>query len=166
MLGPQNTGTGQNSAIQWFEFAGAYVCAATLALSVYALIFPFRPVLRIRRLHQENCEQVHALLKTPATDENQFAFESRMVDRLTMMLGLLPAIQDKPSRDLFEVSLGCMALGIALNQLRQQGQNNALLSPQMQSRSVRHGARNRAAGRRSARHRSGSCARQPARLGR
>jgi hypothetical protein len=51
-----------------------------------------------------------------------------------MMLGLLPAIQDKPSRDLFDVSLGCMALGIALNQLRQQTQNNTLLNPQMQSR--------------------------------
>jgi len=85
-------------------------------------------------LYKENCEQVYALLKTPATDENQFAFESRMVDRLTMMLGLLPAIQDKPSRDLFDVSLGCMALGIALNQLRQQGQNNALLSAGLQRR--------------------------------
>ncbi|MBU6959829.1 FUSC family protein [Pseudomonas sp. CVAP len=134
LLGPQNTGLGQNTAIQWFEFAGAYTCATVLALSVYALIFPFRPVLRIRRLHQENCEQVYALLKTPATDENQFAFESRLVDRLTTMLGLLPAIQDKPARDLFEVSLGCLALGIALNQLRQQGQNNVLLGPQTQTR--------------------------------
>ncbi|WP_419710642.1 FUSC family protein [Pseudomonas sp. NFX224] len=134
LLGPQNAGLGQNTAIQWFEFAGAYVCAATLALSVYALIFPFRPVLRIRRLHQENCEQVNALLKTPPTDDNQFAFESRMVDRLTMMLGLLPAIQDKTARDLFEVSLGCMALGIALNQLRQQAQGNVLLSEPTQQR--------------------------------
>lgn len=134
LLGPQNTGLGQNTAIQWFEFAGAYTCATVLALSVYALIFPFRPVLRIRRLHQENCEQVYALLKKPATDENQFAFESRLVDRLTTMLGLLPAIQDKPARDLFEVSLGCLALGIALNQLRQQGQNNVLLSSQTQTR--------------------------------
>ncbi|MBV6823065.1 FUSC family protein [Pseudomonas sp. PD9R] len=134
LLGPQNTGLGQNTAIQWFEFAGAYVCAATLALSVYALIFPFRPVLRIRRLHKENGEQVYALLKTPATDENQFAFESLMVDRLTMMLGLLPAIQDKSSRDLFEVSLGCMAVGIALNQLRQRAQDNPLLSPELQAR--------------------------------
>ncbi|KAB0487820.1 Uncharacterized membrane protein YccC [Pseudomonas reinekei] len=134
LLGPQNTGLGQNTAIQWFEFAGAYVCAAALALSVYALIFPFRPGLRLRRLHQENCEQVYALLKMPATDENQFAFESRMVDRLTMMLGLLPAIEDTSARDLFEVSLGSMALGIALNQLRQQAQNNSLLSPDTQSR--------------------------------
>lgn len=133
LLGPQNTGLGQNTAMQWFEFAGAYVCAAALALSVYALIFPFRPGLRLRRLHQENCEQVYALLKMPATDENQFAFESRMVDRLTMMLGLLPAIEDTSARDLFEVSLGSMALGIALNQLRQQTQNNSLLSPDTQS---------------------------------
>jgi uncharacterized membrane protein YccC len=134
LLGPLNVGLGQNSASQWFEFAGAYTCATVLALSVYVLIFPFRPVLRIRRLFKENCEQVYALLKTPATDENQFAFESRMVDRLTMMLGLLPATQDKSARDLFEVSLGCMALGIALNQLRQQGQNNVLLSQQTQDR--------------------------------
>ncbi|WP_223451558.1 MULTISPECIES: FUSC family protein [unclassified Pseudomonas] len=128
LLGPQNVGVGQNTAIQWFEFAGAYISATALALSVYALIFPFRPVLRMRRLFNENCQQVYALLKTPATDEQQFAFESRMVDRLTMMLGLLPAISDKHSRDLFEVSLGCMALGVALNQLRQQAQDNTLLS--------------------------------------
>jgi uncharacterized membrane protein YccC len=134
MLGPQNTGLGQNTAIQWFEFAGAYVCATALALSVYALIFPFRPGLRIRRLHRENREQVHALMKIPATDENQFAFESRMVDRLTAMLGLLPAIQDRSARELFDVSLGCMAVGIALNQLRQQGQNNPLLDLQTQGR--------------------------------
>jgi hypothetical protein len=50
------------------------------------------------------------------------------------MLGLIPAVEDKPSRDLFEVSLGSMALGIALNQLRQQGQDNPLLSPDTQSR--------------------------------
>ncbi|KQN48621.1 hypothetical protein ASE98_04345 [Pseudomonas sp. Leaf48] len=134
MLGPVNAGVGQNSAVQWFEFAGAYTCATVLALSVYALIFPFRPVLRIRRLYKENCEQVYALLKVPPTDQQQFAFESRMVDRLTMMLGLLPATQDSQSRDLFQVSLGCMALGIALNQLRQQGQNNDLLSAQVKTR--------------------------------
>ena len=134
LLGPQNIGIGQNSAIQWFEFAGAYTCATALALSVYALIFPFRPVLRMRRLFHENGEQVYALLKTAATDEQQFAFESRMVDRLTMMLGLLPAINDRRSSELFEVSLGCMALGVALNQLRQQGQGNTLLSTDQENR--------------------------------
>jgi len=134
LLGPLNVGIGQNTAIQWFEFAGAYTCATVLALSVYALIFPFMPDLRMRRLHKESGEQVYALLKTTATDEQQFAFESRMVDRLTMMLGLLPATREPQSRELFQVSLACMALGIALNQLRQQGQNNALLSPDVQSR--------------------------------
>jgi uncharacterized membrane protein YccC len=134
MLGPVNTGVGQNSAIQWFEFAGAYTCATVLALSVYVLIFPFRPQLRLRRLYKENCEQVYALLKVPATDQQQFAFESRMVDRLTMMLGLLPATQDPQSRELFQVSLGSMALGIALNQLRQQGQGNALLGEALKTR--------------------------------
>jgi uncharacterized membrane protein YccC len=134
LLGPQNVGIGQNTASQWFEFAGGYISATVLALSVFALIFPFRPVLRIRRLFKENAEQVYALMKTPATDEQQFAFESRMVDRLTMMLGLLPATSDKQSGELFQVSLGCMALGVALNQLRQQGQGNTLLSSEQQQR--------------------------------
>lgn len=134
LFGPQNIGIGQNTAIQWFEFAAAYTCATVLALSVYALIFPFRPVLRMRRLFNENCEQVYALMKTAATDEQQFAFESRMVDRLTMMLGLLPAISDRRTCELFEVSLGCMALGVALNQLRQQAQGNTLLSTEQQNR--------------------------------
>nr|WP_314533142.1 FUSC family protein [uncultured Pseudomonas sp.] len=134
LLGPQNVGVGQNTAIQWFEFAGAYICATALALSVYALIFPFRPALRIRRLYFENRAQVYALLKTPPSDEQQFAFESRMVDRVTTMLGLLPAASDKSSRALFEFSLGCMALGVALNQLRQQGQGNPLLSDEVQRR--------------------------------
>jgi uncharacterized membrane protein YccC len=134
LLGPQNAGLGQNTAIQWFEFAGAYMCATALALSVYALIFPFRPALRIRRLYLENRAQVYALLKSAASDEQQFAFESRMVDRVTAMLGLLPAASDKDSRALFEFSLGCMALGVALNQLRQQGQGNSLLDDELQSR--------------------------------
>jgi hypothetical protein len=57
-----------------------------------------------------------------------------MVDRLTMMLGLLPAAQDEKSSELFEVSLGCMALGVALNQLRKQGRGNTLLSTEQQNR--------------------------------
>eukprot|EP01034_Spumella_vulgaris_P037839 gene37839-46691_t len=48
--------------------------------------------------------------------------------------GGLEALARKQGQHLFDVSLGCMALGIALNQLRQQGQNNALLSPGLQRR--------------------------------
>jgi uncharacterized membrane protein YccC len=128
MIGPQNIGTGQNTAIQWFEFAGAYVSAAMLALIVYAWIFPFRPVLRIRRLYNEAREQVYQLSKAPATDEQQFAFESRMTDRLTSMLGLLPAANDRAMQQLYEISLACVALGVATHQLRQQAQNNTLLT--------------------------------------
>ncbi|MDI2142250.1 FUSC family protein [Pseudomonas sp. ITA] len=128
MLGPQNIGTGQNTAIQWFEFAGAYVSAAMLALIVYAWIFPFRPVLRIRRFYNEAREQVYQLTKVPATDEQQFAFESRMVDRLTTMLGLLPAANDPDMQRRYEISLACVALGVAIHQLRQQVQGNALLT--------------------------------------
>lgn len=128
MLGPQNVGTGQNTAIQWFEFAGAYVSAAMLALIVYAWIFPFRPAFRIRRFYNEAREQVYQLAKSPATDEEQFAFESRMVDRLTSMLGVLPAANDRDMQRLYEISLACVALGVAMHQLRQQAQNNALLT--------------------------------------
>jgi uncharacterized membrane protein YccC len=128
MIGPQNVGTGQNTAIQWFEFAGAYVSAAMLALIVYAWIFPFRPAWRLRRLYNEAREQVYALTKTPATDEQQFAFESRMVDRLTSMLGLLPAVNSRAMQQLYEISLACVALGVAMHQLRQQAHNNALLT--------------------------------------
>ncbi|MCU1751245.1 FUSC family protein [Pseudomonas sp. 6D_7.1_Bac1] len=134
MIAPQNIGIGQSTASQWFEFAGAYSSACVLSLMVYALIFPFNPALRIRRLFKENREQVYALQKTSAIDEQQFAFESRMVDRLTMMLGVLPAANNPRSNELFEASLGCMALGVALNQLKQQSLSNVLLNPQMRTR--------------------------------
>ncbi|RON09781.1 hypothetical protein BK659_07620 [Pseudomonas brassicacearum] len=136
MIAPQNIGIGQNTASQWFEFAGAYSSACVLAVMVYALIFPFNPALRIRRLFKENREQVYALQKASATDEQQFAFESRMVDRLTMMLGVLPAANNPRSNELFEASLGCMAFGVALKQLKQQSLNlsNVLLNQPMRVR--------------------------------
>ncbi|QQZ39660.1 FUSC family protein [Pseudomonas sp. SK3(2021)] len=128
MIGPQNIGAWQNSAIQWFEFAGAYVSGGVLSLLVYAFIFPFNPVLRIRRLFRDTREQVYALQKTTAGDEEQFVFESRMVDRLTQMLGLLPAAGDRASAERFETSLACMTLGVAMNQLKQQSLDNPWLS--------------------------------------
>lgn len=128
MFGPQNIGAWQNTAMQWFEFAGAYICGGVLSLLVYAWMFPFNPQLRIERLFRETREQVYALLKGPSSDERQFAFESRMVDRLTLILGLLPAVRDARSKALFEVNLACMALGVALRQLQEQGRANLLLS--------------------------------------
>ncbi|MNZ16233.1 hypothetical protein D3C78_332020 [compost metagenome] len=50
-----------------------------------------------------------------------------MVDRLTLIIGLLPATRDERSRALFEVNLGCMALGVAMRQLQEQGRANPLL---------------------------------------
>ncbi|AZD02687.1 FUSC family protein [Pseudomonas chlororaphis] len=128
MIGPQNIGAWQNNAAQWFEFAGAYVSGGVLSLLVYAFIFPFNPVLRIRRLFRDTREQVYALQKTTASDEEQFVFESRMVDRLTQMLGLLPAAGDRVSAERFETSLACMTLGVAMNQLKQQSLDNPWLS--------------------------------------
>ena len=134
LLGPQNIGTGQNTAMQWFEFAGAYVSAAALAIMVYAWIFPYSPGLRMRRLFKENRDEVHALLQNMASDERQFAFESRLVDRLTMMQALLPSIKDARSAELYEVSLAFMALGTSLSQLQQQAQHNRLLGADLQRR--------------------------------
>ncbi|MGE7955531.1 FUSC family protein [Pseudomonas sp. NPDC089530] len=131
MIGPQNIGAWQNSAALWFEFAGAYVSGGVLSLLVYAFIFPFNPVLRIRRLFRDTREQVYALQKTAASDEQQFVFESRMVDRLTQMLGLLPAVAgDRASGERFETSLACMTLGVAMHQLKQQSLDNPWLSPE------------------------------------
>ncbi|MNZ41524.1 Fusaric acid resistance protein family protein [compost metagenome] len=134
LFGPQNIGAWQNTAIQWFEFAGAYVCGGVLSLLVYAWLFPFNPQLRIERLFRETREQVYALLKGPSSDERQFAFESRMVDRLTLIIGLLPATQDARSKGLFEVNLACMALGVALRQLQEQGRANLLLTESTRTR--------------------------------
>ncbi|MEF9897675.1 MAG: FUSC family protein [Pseudomonas sp.] len=134
LFGPQNIGVWQNTAIQWFEFAGAYICGGVLSLLVYAWLFPFNPTLRIERLFRETREQVYALLKGPNSDERQFAFESRMVDRLTLILGLLPATQDARSKALFEVNLACMALGVALRQLQEQSQANLLLADDTRAR--------------------------------
>lgn len=134
LFGPQNIGAWQNTAIQWFEFAGAYVCGGVLSLLVYAWLFPFNPQLRIERLFRETREQVYALLKGPASDERQFAFESRMVDRLTLILGLLPAAQDARSKALFEVNLACMSLGVALRQLQEQGRANRLVADSTRER--------------------------------
>ncbi|MEG1040300.1 MAG: FUSC family protein [Pseudomonas sp.] len=134
LFGPQNIGAWQNTAIQWFEFAGAYLCGGVLSLLVYAWLFPFNPQLRIERLFRETREQVYALLKGPTSDARQFAFESRMVDRLTLILGLLPATQDARSKALFEVNLACMALGVALRQLQEQNRANLLLSASTRER--------------------------------
>ncbi|MCU1719384.1 FUSC family protein [Pseudomonas sp. 5P_3.1_Bac2] len=120
MVGPQNVGAWTNTAMQWFEFAGAYSLASLLALMVYALVFPFNPLRRMQRLYRESRQQVHELLLAPSADQYQFVFESRMADRLTMMLGLLPSISNPQGQRLYDVSLACMSLGVSLNLLKQQ----------------------------------------------
>lgn len=131
MVGPQNVGTWTNTAMQWFEFAGAYCVASVLALMVYALVFPFNPLRRMQRLYRESRQQVGELLRAPAADQYQFEFESRTADRLTMMLGLLPSISDGRGQRLYDVSLACMSLGVSLNMLKQQ---RAQLAPELNNR--------------------------------
>jgi uncharacterized membrane protein YccC len=133
MVGPQNVGAWHNTAMQWFEFVGAYAFAAVLSLMVYTLVFPFNPLRRLRRLYRESREQVWQLLQAPATDNYQFAFEGRMVDRLTTMLGLLPAVDDPLGKRLYDVSLACMSLGVALNQLKLQSLHSIYLGPALKA---------------------------------
>ncbi|QXI37798.1 FUSC family protein [Pseudomonas xantholysinigenes] len=118
MIGPQNVGAYHNSDIQWFEFAGGYLMAGVLAMIVFALVFPFNPQRRIARLFQLTREDVHRQVVAPGTLAGQFAFESRQLDRLSAMIGLLPAVTDPASRERFDCALVCPALAIALAQAR------------------------------------------------
>ncbi|TFF34280.1 FUSC family protein [Pseudomonas sp. RIT623] len=118
MIGPQNVGAYHNSDIQWFEFAGGYLMAGVLAMTVFALVFPFNPQRRIARLFGLTREDVYRQVSDPGTLAGQFAFESRQLDRLSAMLGVLPAASDSASRERFDCALVCPALAIALAQAR------------------------------------------------
>ncbi|KRW61666.1 FUSC family protein [Pseudomonas sp. TTU2014-080ASC] len=134
MVGPQNIGVWHNSATQWLEFVGAYIFAGVLSLMVYVLVFPFNPLKRMQRLYRESRAQVWQLLQAPTGDAHRFSFESRMVDRLTMMLALLPATTDPAGKRLYEVSLACMSVGLALHQLKQQAQQGNYLGSELKAR--------------------------------
>ncbi|MCY1402914.1 p-hydroxybenzoic acid efflux pump subunit AaeB [compost metagenome] len=134
MFGPQNVGAWQNSAIQWFEFAGAYVGSVALSLLVFAVLFPFNGALRMQRLHQRARADVRALINAEPTDQVRYAFESRMSDRLNTMTGLLPAAPDRLSRARFDASLSAFSLGVALSRLKGQMADNPLLPPALQRR--------------------------------
>ncbi|MEN5214416.1 FUSC family protein [Pseudomonas pudica] len=127
MIGPQNVGAYHNSAMQWFEFAGGYAAAGGLAMVVFALVFPFNPQKRMARLFRQAREDVHEYVTAPASVARQFDFESRMLDRLSAMIGLLPAATDARSRELFDCSLVCPALAIALGQAHAQCVNLTVL---------------------------------------
>lgn len=120
MIGPQNVGAYHNSAIQWFEFAGAYLAGGLLAMVVFALVFPFNPQRRMARLFRLSREDVYQHVTAPSSLVRQFDFESRMLDRLSAMIGLLPATSDARSRELFECNLVCPALAIVLAKARAQ----------------------------------------------
>lgn len=120
MIGPQNVGAYHNSAIQWFEFAGGYVVAGVLAMVVFALVFPFNAPKRMARLFRLTRDDVYRQVTEGNGLTHQFDFESRTLDRLSAMIGLLPAATDPRSRALFDCSLVCPALAIALGQARTQ----------------------------------------------
>ncbi|WP_166365147.1 FUSC family protein [Pseudomonas akapageensis] len=134
MVGPQNVGIWQNSAIQWFEFAGGYIGSVVLSLLVFAVVFPFNAAQRMQRLYERARADVRGLIGSPASDAVQYAFESRMSDRLNTMQGLLPPAPDRLSRARFDSTLSALSLGVALSRLKGQMANNPLLPAQLGER--------------------------------
>ncbi|MCY1178716.1 Fusaric acid resistance protein family protein [compost metagenome] len=90
---------------------------------MYAWVFPFNAPARLRRLFRESRDDLPVLLRSAPSEATRFAFQSRQVDRLTGMLGLLPSAPDPRSAERFECSLACSALGVALHHLRQESKD-------------------------------------------
>lgn len=134
LVGPQNQGSWTNTALQWFEFAGGYICAGVLALLVYAWVFPFDADARLRRQSRRTRAEVRSVLLSKPSEARRFLFESRMVDRLAIMLGLLPAAQDSQSAERFQCSLASMTLGVVLHQLRRESLNSEGLPDALRAR--------------------------------
>lgn len=118
MIGPQNVGAYHNSDIQWFEFADGYLVAGVLAMAVFSLVFPFNAQKRIARLFRQTREDVRRQVLENGSLAGQFAFESLLLDRLSALIGLLPAAPDMASRERVECALVCPALAIAVGQAR------------------------------------------------
>ncbi|MNN21321.1 Fusaric acid resistance protein family protein [compost metagenome] len=93
---------------------------------MYAWVFPFKAAVRLRRLFRETRDELPVLLRAAPSEATRFAFQSRQVDRLTSMLGLLPSAPDTRSAERFECSLACAALGVALHHLRQESKDTGL----------------------------------------
>lgn len=127
MIGPQNVGAYHNSAVQWFEFAGGYLAGGVLAMVVFALVFPFNAKKRIAWLFGQTREDAYRQVSGTTSLNRQFDFESRMLDRLSMMIGLLPATTDTESKEFFDCSLVCPGLAIALTQVKAQCESSTAL---------------------------------------
>ncbi|RFQ29032.1 FUSC family protein [Pseudomonas sp. ATCC 13867] len=134
MIGPQNVGAYHNSAVQWFEFAGGYFTGGMLSMLVFALVFPFDPQKRIAWLFRHVREDVYRQVSDGNGLAQQFEFESRMLDRLATMAGLLAATGDPVSKERFECSLSCVVLAAALGQINAQCTRGAALTPGARTR--------------------------------
>ncbi|MBF3254483.1 FUSC family protein, partial [Pseudomonas aeruginosa] len=119
MVAPQNIAVYYSNASQWFEFVGGFLAAAVLAVLVFALVYPFRADPRLRRLLYLSRQDVAEMSRCEASEAQRFAFETRMIDRLAVMVGLLPASQEPASAERFQCALGCVVMGVALNRLRE-----------------------------------------------
>ena len=74
------------------------------------------------------------MLLSKPSEARRFLFESRMVDRLAIMLGLLPAARDSQSGERFQCSLASMTLGVVLHQLRRESLNPGGLPQTLRAR--------------------------------
>ncbi len=119
MVAPQNIAVYYSNASQWFEFVGGFLAAAVLAVLVFALVYPFRADPRLRRLLYLSRQDVAEMSRCEASEAQRFAFETRMIDRLAVMVGLLPASQEPAAAERFQCALGCVVMGVALNRLRE-----------------------------------------------
>ncbi|KAF1052449.1 MAG: p-hydroxybenzoic acid efflux pump subunit AaeB [Stenotrophomonas maltophilia] len=118
LLGPQNQAAWYNSASQWFEFTGGYFFAGGLSLLAFAWIFPFAPDARIQRLFEQSRRELREVLRDAPDEAHRFRYESRLVDRLNTLLGLLPAARDgEQAQARFDCTLACMTLGVIFHQL-------------------------------------------------
>ncbi|MBB4867510.1 putative membrane protein YccC [Pseudomonas nitritireducens] len=120
LVGPQGQGAWVDTALQWFKFAGGYVSAGVLALLIYAWVFPFDGDARLRRQSRRTRAEVRSVLLSKPSETRRLLFESRLVERLAILLGLLPAARDGQSDERFQCSLASMTLGVALHQLRRE----------------------------------------------
>ncbi|MFV0276425.1 MAG: FUSC family protein, partial [Parahaliea sp.] len=102
------------------EFAGAYVAGGTFSLAVFALLFPFDPAGRIARLFQQTRLDIGDIVASRPSPAQQLALESRMLDRLSIMMDLLTATTDTRSRALFQCNLMGIGLASTLGQLSSQ----------------------------------------------
>ncbi|MDI7010145.1 FUSC family protein, partial [Pseudomonas aeruginosa] len=73
---------------------------------------------RLRRLLYLSRQDVAEMSRCEASEAQRFAFETRMIDRLAVMVGLLPAGQESAAAGRFPCAPGCGGMGVAVDRPR------------------------------------------------